>query len=105
MVTAVPCAKKHAAEVFFSANYWPTAMAFPGNAAVYRQAKRECSKAFRTYDGGPYSASQYSYEYISPQGRPDWNSGDRQLVCIAFYWTSKVPRGKPLFASIKGSNQ
>lgn len=30
VVTAIPCADKHLAEVyFFSANYWPTGMAFP----------------------------------------------------------------------------
>jgi len=103
VVPAVPCAKRHIAEVFYSANYWPDAKAFPRNSVIFSQAKKECLRAFRTYDGGPYSASQYSYEYLAPRGRQDWDSGDRLLICVAYFWTKHVPRGKPLFESIKGT--
>ena len=105
VVAAVPCAKRHIAEVFYSANYWPDTMAFPRNSVIFSQSKKECLKAFRTYDGGPYSTSQYSYEYLSPQGQQDWDSGDRQLVCVAYLWTSGHPRGEPMYGSIKGSAQ
>ena len=105
VVAAVPCAKRHIAEVFYAANYWPDAKAFPRNSVIFSQSKKECLRAFRAYDGGSYSASQYSYEYLSPQGRQDWDSGDRQLVCVAYLWTSGNPRGQPMYGSIKGSAQ
>ena len=105
LVSVVPCSEKHLAEVFYSANYWPGTRAFPGNPVIFRQGLAECRKAFLFYDGLLSSYSKYSFYDSPPVGRQDWNSGDRQLVCIAYYWTSKVPRGKPLFASIKGSSQ
>jgi hypothetical protein len=104
-VSVVPCRGKHLAEVYYSANYWPMAMAFPGNAVVVHQSNAKCHRAFRFYDGVGYSYSKYSFYSSGPGGRQDWNSGDRQLICVAYFWTSRVPRGKPLFASIKGSNQ
>jgi len=105
VVSVVPCTKRHLAEVYYSANRWPAAMAFPGNSAIFSQADTECHKAFHTYDGVAYAVSEYSYYYLSPQGRDDWDSGDRQLMCIAYFWTKHVPRGKPLFESIKGTFQ
>jgi Domain of unknown function (DUF4328) len=105
LVSVVPCRERHLAEVFYSANYWPETKAFPGNPVIFRQATAKCRKTFLFYDGIHYAYSKYTGYGSLPVGRQDWNSGDRQLVCIAFYWTSKVPRGKPLFASIKGSNQ
>jgi hypothetical protein len=102
LISLVPCTQKHLAEVFYAANYWPVAMAFPGNAAINKQSDARCHKAFSAYDGSSYAYSQYSYYYGSP-GRQDWDSGDRQLLCIAYFWTKHVPRGKPLFESIKGT--
>lgn len=101
---AVPCHDKHLAEVyFFSANYWPTAMAFPGNAKIAHQAKTECRKEFQAYDGAPLPASEFSFRWIHPVGRPDWDSGDRLLLCTAYVWDSQYPHGVPLYTSIKGS--
>jgi Domain of unknown function (DUF4328)/Septum formation len=106
VVRAVPCNKWHLAEVFYSANYWPDAMAFPGDAVVTHQGRKECVKAFRAYDGAAYSASKYTYEYITPGGRQDWNAGDRQLLCAAFFWPNpQSPRGRKMFGSIKGTGQ
>jgi hypothetical protein len=105
LISVVPCTKRHLAEVFYSANYWPAAMAFPGNAAMISQANKECHKAFYSYDGLSYVYSNYSTYYLFPGGRPDWNLGDRQLVCVSYFWTHKVPRGKPLSVSIKASFQ
>jgi hypothetical protein len=104
LVTAVPCTKEHLAEVFFAGNYWRAGSAFPGNAVIYHQAQVECRKAFHVYDGIAYSSSSYAYGYVSPQGRPDWNSGDRLLLCVAYLWTNQHPGGEPLYASIKGSD-
>jgi hypothetical protein len=106
VVRAVPCSKWHLAEVFYSANYWPEAMAFPGNTVMNRQGRKECLKSFRAYDGISYSASQYNYEYLTPGGRQDWNSGDRQLLCAAYLWPDgQSPRGQKIFGSIKGAGQ
>lgn len=104
VVTAVPCPAKHLAEVyFFSANYWPAKMAFPGNTKIAHKVKSECHKAFRAYDGIPYSGSRYSYSYLSPWGRVDWDSGDRLMACTAYLWTGAYPRGEVMYGSIKGS--
>jgi Domain of unknown function (DUF4328)/Septum formation len=102
-VTSVPCTRKHLAEIFFSANSWPAAEAFPGNATLNHQAVTKCNKAFRAYDGVGISASSYSYDFISPQGRQDWVSGDRLLTCVAYLSTNSHPGGEALYASIKGS--
>jgi len=102
---AVPCAKEHIAEVFYSDNYWPGSKAFPGNAAINNQAIAQCYKAFQAYDGIMNSASLYSFDYIAPDGRSDWDSGDRQVACIAYQPTSQYPGGEPRHSSIKGSRQ
>lgn len=104
VVMAVPCTQKHLAEVyFFSAHYWPKAMAFPGRATMVRQAKTECRKEFQSYDGDPSAVSLYSFRDISPWDRVNWSFGDRLLLCTAYYWADTYPRGVPLYASIKGS--
>src|SRR5262249_19620575 len=68
LVSLVPCTQKHLAEVFYSANYWPAAKAFPGNAAINKQSDAKCLKAFSAYDGSVYQESQYSYYYVDPHG-------------------------------------
>jgi Domain of unknown function (DUF4328)/Septum formation len=105
LISLVPCTQKHLAEVFYSANYWPAAMAFPGNAVIQKQSDAKCLKAFSAYDGSLFSESQYSYYDGGPLGRQDWHSGDRHLVCVAYFYRHGSPRGKPLYASIRGSNQ
>jgi len=102
---AVPCGQEHIAEVFYSGNYWPDSKAFPGNAAIDNQATAQCYKAFQAYDGIMNPASLYSFDYIAPDGRQDWDSGDRQVACIAYQPTSQHPGGKPLHSSIKDSRQ
>jgi hypothetical protein len=106
VVTVVPCVDEHLAEAYFvSANYWPETMAFPGNATIIHQADAECRKAFRAYDGIPWSQSQYGYSYWYPLGAADWDSGDRLLFCTAYYWSSSFPRGELLYGSIKNSDR
>jgi hypothetical protein len=105
VVSVVPCHVKHLAEVYYSGNYWPAAMAFPTNAVINRQGQNECRKVFRAYDGSSYSSSSYSAYPVSPYGRADWASGDRLLTCVAYFWAHGSPRGKPLYSSIKGSYQ
>jgi uncharacterized protein DUF2510/putative regulator of septum formation len=96
IATAVPCRDRHLAEVYFSANYWPAAMAFPGHATIAHQARTECRKAFQAYNGVPPEASVYSFRWIYPWGRADWDSGDGGLLCTAYVWASQYPSGEPL---------
>jgi hypothetical protein len=105
LVEAVPCTREHIAEVFYSGNYWPDSKAFPGNAAINNQAMTRCYKAFQAYDGIMSPASLYSFDYVAPDGRQDWNTGDRQVMCVAYQPTSLHPGGEPFHRSIKGSHQ
>lgn len=103
VVTAVPCTEKHLAEVYFSsANYWPGTMAFPGHARIAHQAKTECRKEFRAYNGVPSSASVYSFRDLFPWDRVNWSFGDRGLLCTAYVRAAQYPRGQPLYGSMKG---
>lgn len=96
VVMAVPCTGKHIAKVyFFSADYWPRTMAFPGHATIIHQAKMECRKAFRAYNGAPVSASAYSFRDISPWDRGNWSFGDRLLLCTAYLRATQYPRKAP----------
>jgi hypothetical protein len=103
LVTAVPCNQEHLAEVYFASNYWRASLAFPGNAVISHQSQAECRKAFRAYDGIAASGSSYTYTFLYPERGPDWDSGDRLLLCVAYLWTNQDPGGEPLYASIKGS--
>jgi DivIVA domain-containing protein len=101
-VTAVPCTRRHLAEVFFTGNVWPQSLAYPGDNAVGNQADARCSKAFRAYDGIANSESAFTFDYIVPADASDWASGDRLMVCIA--WEQPQP-GAPVNYSIKGSRR
>ena len=79
----------------------PAAMAFPGNVKKAHKVEAECHRAFRAYDGIPYSGSRYSFSYLSPWGRTDWDSGDRLVVCSAYLWTGAY--SELMYGSIKGS--
>jgi hypothetical protein len=105
LVTVVPCTERHIAEVIYSGNYWPAAMAFPGNSTIYRQAGKRCVKLFHPYDGISYADSKYAGYDLTPQGRPDWNQGDRLLTCVVYLRTAKWRRGEALYASIKDSHE
>jgi hypothetical protein len=103
IATAVPCSAIHIAEVyFFSDNYWPRSMAFPGHAKMAHLARAKCRKAFSAYNGVPPAGSVYNFRYISPWTRALWDSGGRLLLCTAYVWTNQFPSGEPLYGSMKG---
>lgn len=105
VVTAIPCSEGHIAEVyFFSANYWPKDMAYPGHAKLVRQASAECRKTFQAYDGVPLSGSQLSFADMTPRNRGNWIAGDRLLLCTTYLWTPWYHRGQPMYDSIKHSD-
>jgi len=102
LVQAVPCDQEHTAEVYYSSNYWPADQAYPGERVKLRQATVRCNKAFHSYVGIPYSQSVFAKTVITPS-QAGWDSGDRQLTCIAYKPTNKYPGGAPLHASIRGT--
>jgi hypothetical protein len=98
-VATAPCAGRHLGEVFFSGNAWPQSMPYPGDNTVYNQDWARCLSAFDGYDGADNSDSIFSIDTVDPTPRSDWDSGDRQLVCIAY------EPGVPVDYSIRGSNR
>jgi hypothetical protein len=87
-VHVVPCGQQHAAVVYYSSNYWPADLAYPGERVKLRLATRKCNQAFRSYFGIPYSPSTFAVRSISP-GRAEWVSGDRQLICVSYKRSKK----------------
>ena len=104
LVTAVPCAQSHIAEVFFAANIWPQSLAYPGDEKVDSQADDRCASAFTAYDGVTSDTSAFTYDYIDPDS-DTWASDDRLVVCIAYESTAQQPGGAPVNYSIKGTRQ
>jgi hypothetical protein len=94
-VEAVPCGRKHIGEVYYSSNYWAAAAAYPGDQAISDQYSAECTKALKAY-----TTASDQYTGAVPTAA-SWQSGDRQLVCVAYNPTSEYPGGAPLYASIK----
>jgi hypothetical protein len=101
LVTAVPCTRRHLAEVFFAGNLWPVSVAYPGDNTIADQGYARCASAFRAYDGTWDFESKFTIDYIAPDNAI-WPSGDRLLVCMAY----KPPQpGVPMNYSIKGSHR
>ena len=105
LVTAVPCAQQHIAEVFFAGNAWPQSLAaYPGDDAVNNTADDRCDTAFAAYDGATPDESAFTYDSITPDSST-WPDGDRSLVCVAYMPTSQYPGGAAVNYSIKGSGR
>jgi hypothetical protein len=102
----VPCAGSHAYEVFY-ANfaYWPDSQAYPGLAAVENAGSAECDAQFARYDGGPRAVSLFTYTDVLPYPQETWDTGARQLVCVAFKPTPGDPEGAATRGSIKASSR
>jgi hypothetical protein len=100
---AVPCSQAHTAEVFYANNnFWSKNTAFPGDQTIQQTASAECNKAFQSYVGIAYSKSRYTWT-LAVSDQSSWQSGDRDLHCMAYYKTSAVPSGETMHGSIKGT--
>ena len=100
---AVPCTEDHTAEVFYASNnYWAKQGAFPGDAAIKKDATAACNSAFASYVGIAYSKSLYTWTDIVPDAST-WPGGDRGLHCVLYYATNEQPAGVTLHSSLKGS--
>ncbi len=96
-VTAVPCTRRHLAEVFFAGNGWPESLtAYPGDRVIASRGWARCLTAFRAYDGTGHANSALAIDYVVPSRGADWASGDRLLVCVAY-----AP-GVPVNYSVRG---
>jgi hypothetical protein len=83
VVTVVPCAEEHLAEVFFAGNVWPQSLAYPGSNEVSRQANNRCDTALDAYARRPDRLVTFTDRAIYP-GRTVWSSGDRRVLCVAY---------------------
>ena len=100
---AVPCTEDHTAEVFYASNnYWAKQGAFPGDAAIKKDATAACDSAFASYVGIAYSKSLYTWTDIVPDAST-WPGGDRGLHCVLYYATNAQPAGVTLHSSLKGT--
>ena len=76
----VPCSQPHEGEVF--AVFDLPAGAYPGGAAVEDQVTKECNDRITSYSPGSAQDPDVGLFSVYPLEQ-NWNSGDRQVVCIA----------------------
>ncbi len=76
-VRVVPCAGSHDAEVFGTLHLSGTA--WPGTAAVRRQAASGCASKLAGYLN-PQLATSLTQSYVYP-GQRAWGNGERTVVC------------------------
>lgn len=101
MSLAILCGQPHRAEVFFADNaYWKGQ--YPGDGLLAQEAQSQCNNEYFTYVGIAQPQSIYNWDDIFPSAT-DWNSGMRELVCVAYYPTANTPGGALISGSIKGS--
>jgi hypothetical protein len=100
----VPCIQPHRGEVFFAGNAWPQSpTAYPGDDAISSRGNARCASAFQAYDGEDLSVSALSFYFAAPYGQSDWGSGDRSLLCVAYFWgPGSLDNALPVSYSVKG---
>lgn len=76
----VPCSQPHEGEVF--AVFDLPAGDYPGGAAVEDQVAKECNDRIAAYSPGAAQDPDVGLFSVYPLEK-NWNSGDRQVVCIA----------------------
>ena len=102
----VPCTDSHTYEVFYADfAHWPDSQAYPGTQALEDTGTTECDMRFAQYDGMYSMYTMFTYTEVLPYPKDNWDSGYRQLVCIAFEPTAGHPNGAPTRGSIKNSDQ
>jgi Septum formation len=79
-VNVVPCTTAHEGEVF--AVFDLPAGAYPGDAAVDRQAGATCNQRYASVAPAAFADDAYGLFVITPL-EAVWRTGDRRVVCIA----------------------
>ena len=80
----IGCEHPHAAEAYYVGDGWPADTPHPGNDAIVDQWLARCEQEFRGYTGAPLYPSEFDVTGWFPLDVGTWDSGDRQLGCIAF---------------------
>ena len=81
-VNAVPCSEPHEAEVYAAFNLADADAAWPGTAAVDRQADQGCYDRFSAFVGTSYERSMYGYGSMTPT-KDSWEQiDDREVLCM-----------------------
>ncbi|KRA22988.1 hypothetical protein ASD65_00030 [Microbacterium sp. Root61] len=91
----VPCTEPHDDEVYFS--YQVADGAFPGEEALIADAQEACAVEFTTFVGLAYEESALDLWPMYPT-EGSWDSGDREVLCIA--WD---PSGAKLTGTLAGA--
>jgi hypothetical protein len=82
VITVADCAAPHDAEVFSVSDLpYDSDAAFPGDAAVNREADEQCEGTFDAYVGTPYMESTLDFGYYYPDEVLWEKYGDRTVVC------------------------
>ena len=96
----VACGQSHDGEVTLVTSYpADSAAPYPGNDAMNAFVDQTCGTAFAQYVGVPVDQSKYNYSWYSPDPGSDWNSGDREVVCLA-----SNADNSPLTGTVKGAD-
>jgi len=84
--------------VFFAGDAWPQSQTtYRGDNTVNGVSR--CLAAFAAYDGIVNTMSSFTFDVIAPSGGSDWDSGDREVICVAY------EPGASVRYSIKGSHR
>ncbi|HEY9307411.1 MAG TPA: septum formation family protein [Microbacterium sp.] len=94
-VPVVPCDEPHDDEVFYS--YSLADGEYPGEDAIIADADTTCIAEFGTFIGLAYESSTLDYWPMYPT-TGSWESGDREVLCIA--WD---PSGAKLTGTLAGA--
>lgn len=81
VVTAVPCADPHDAEVYHVFEWEGDEASFPGTDLIQGFAADGCTDAFGSFVGVEYEESTLDYTVFWPN-EGSWSDGDREFVCL-----------------------
>ena len=76
-VVLIDCSEPHAFEVF--ASFVQDGPSYPGT-ALDATASEQCERAFGTFVGVEFAASELVLRYVKPS-RATWEQGDREVLC------------------------
>lgn len=80
-IEAMPCSEPHGDEVFATTTV-PDGD-YPGQNAVYTQAREECTAMFEDFVGLPYEESVLDISFFGPT-EESWAAGSREILCTVY---------------------
>jgi putative regulator of septum formation len=92
-----PCTDRHTAEVVLTTDYpAPKGAPYPGRSGMSSYSDQTCTTAVLSYVGLSGNLDALNYGIYFPK-EPDWNSGDRWVICYV-----TTANGSPITGSLKG---